>query len=34
MLLFEGLIHRQYWAQMRPLGDLYSLTRARPIRDA
>lgn len=23
MLIFEGLIGRQYWAQTRPLGDLY-----------
>jgi predicted GH43/DUF377 family glycosyl hydrolase len=23
MLLFEGLINGQYWAQTRPLGDLY-----------
>lgn len=23
MLIFEGLIHGEYWAQTRPLGDLY-----------
>lgn len=23
MLIFEGLVHGQYWAQTRPLGDLY-----------